>query len=175
MPEDETEEQQLFRHSFVAEIRNFLDYAPDLADALNMLVSILAKTSEASRCFVYCQASPDGRWQFCEFGMDNLEPSRASGWLPSKSIIVAKIVVAPSPLVFSLRESGSMSENCRQELELLQGHSLLGAGFGPDSKNQGCLVLLQRNGPRTWSEEEIQFMQDLACELGRAIGQRYFR
>jgi|GEM_PF-6074355 len=162
-------EAQRFRRTFLIEIGNLITYSLTIKDALYMVVNILCKSLQASRCFVYCTV--DGTlWHYVQYyNGDAVKSSVDLDWKPSKSALVAKVVLAKEPLVLQLDEA---SRAAQEELLQLKVITFLGLQLPEQNKVRGCLVIHQSDGHREWSKGEIEWLSQITRELSEGLSKR---
>ena len=169
-PTGAEQEARRFRQTFLQEIGNLLTYCRETTDALSMVVNILGRALEVSRCIVYCTL--DGTlWHYSQyFNRANATTSSMDlDWKPSKSALVAKVVLAKEPLVLHLEEA---SVAAQEELNKLKVITFLGLPLPEQNKVRGCVIIHQCDGYREWSGEEIEWLTQITRELAEGLNKR---
>jgi hypothetical protein len=91
-----------FRKTFLAEIGHFLNYKFDSGDGLNMIVNVLGRGLQVSRCLIYCTYPGTTAWHYAEYyKSDEAQKCSSLNWHASKSGLVVKTILAEEPISIS--------------------------------------------------------------------------
>lgn len=156
---------EAFRTSFIKEIPNILSYTQSISDALGLIVNVLGTTMAVSRCQIYCTYDGKSGWHYSEYCRKEFPHSKTLGWLPSKSALIARAVLAPQPLSFADMDAANMPKSLRNELGQLQIKSALAVALPPDHRTKGCLIMHQCDTTRHWTDDEFHWAKQLASAL----------
>jgi transcriptional regulator with GAF, ATPase, and Fis domain len=169
IPESEEMMAAKFRQTFVAEISNVIDYSESIGDAIFMLVNIIGRALQVSRCLIYCTDSAHAVWTYSEYwDRETVKGCRESNWRASKSALVARTVLATEPLILAARDTNRLTTPIQDELELLEIKSVLAVALS-GQRSQGCLILQQCDYSREWASDDIGWIQNIASVLAESL------
>jgi transcriptional regulator with GAF, ATPase, and Fis domain len=169
-PEEEAKMLTQFRVTFLAEIDNLMTYCEKPGDALFMIVNIIGKALQASRCLTYCTDRARAVWTYAEYwDRDTVKGCRELNWRASKSILVARTVLAQEPLILQRHKNSHSGTPMQDEFDLLEIESLMGVPLGGQQSSQGCLILQQCDCHRDWTSDEIEWIETVGATLARSL------
>lgn len=170
-----TEQEQIeaakFRETFLVEIGNLMTYSLGITDALYLIVNIVGRALQVSRCLIYCTYDGQTGWKYGEFCYgDEVQSCISLDWPAYKSVLVAKTVLAQAPLIVFGGQINSGAGATQAELTLLSVQSFLGVALPRQDRIQGCLILHQCDYHRDWTSDDINWIRNVADSLAKALG-----
>lgn len=163
-------QRETFRNTFLFEIQTLMQYSLGLGDALFMVVNILGKVLQASRCLFICVDDTQAGWKAYEFWQrDRLQSCQDYGWPTTDSPIVARSLLTTSPLVIHEANQNSHLTPAQEELQLLGVRSLLGVPLRSESATHGCIIVQHCESRHAWTRGEIDMVQNVADTVAEAL------
>jgi HD-GYP domain-containing protein (c-di-GMP phosphodiesterase class II)/GAF domain-containing protein len=163
-------QRDTFRDTFMAEIKNVMQYSLGIGDALFMVVNILGKVLNVSRCLFICVDDEKAGWKCYEFWQrERVESSQTYGWPTTGSPIVARSLLASSPMAVSEANQNAHPTPVEEELQLLGVRSLLGVPLRSASATHGCIILHHCEVRHEWTRGEIDMVQNVADTVAEAL------
>lgn len=160
-----------FRETFLVEIGNVMSYSLGIGDALFMVVNILGKCLEASRCLFICTDDTQAGWKCYEFWKQDkgVKSCQEYYWPSPSSPLVAQVLLSKMPMkVFEGRENSYVSP-VQEELQFIGVKSLLGVPLKSDKATHGCVILQQCDYRRAWTRNELDMVQSVADKVAEAL------
>lgn len=160
-----------FRETFLVEIGNVMSYSLGIGDALFMVVNILGKCLEASRCLFICTDDTQAGWKCYEFWKQDkgIKSCQEYYWPSPSSPLVAQVLLSKMPMkVFEGRENSYVSP-VQEELQFIGVKSLLGVPLKSDKATHGCVILQQCDYRRAWTRNELDMVQSVADKVAEAL------
>lgn len=160
-----------FRETFLVEIGNVMSYSLGIGDALFMVVNILGKCLEASRCLFICTDDTQAGWKCYEFWKQDkgIKSCQEFYWPSPSSPLIAQVLLSKMPMkVFEGRENSYVSP-VQEELQFIGVKSLLGVPLKSDKATHGCVILQQCDYRRAWTRNELDMVQSVADKVAEAL------
>jgi HD-GYP domain-containing protein (c-di-GMP phosphodiesterase class II)/GAF domain-containing protein len=165
-------QRDTFRDTFLVEIGNVMSYSLGIGDALFMVVNILGKALQASRCLFICTDQDQTGWKCYEFWQqDKVKSCQEFRWPTTDSPVVAQTLLSAWPLIFFEGQQGAYSSPVQEELQLIGVRSLLGVGLRSTEAVHGCVILQQCDYRRAWTRKEVDMVQSVADKVAEALVQ----
>ncbi len=165
-------QRDTFRETFLVEIGNLMTYSLGIGDALFMVVNILGKALQVSRCLFICTDDNQAGWKCYEFWQqEKVQSLQQSYWPSADSALVAQTLLAREPLKLFEGQQNSYSSPAQEELQLINVKSLLGIALKSSEGTHGCVILQQCDYRRAWTRNEVDMLQNVADESGRGFVQ----
>lgn len=163
-------QRDTFRETFLVEIGNVMTYSMGIGDALFLVVNILGKALQVSRCLFICTDEAQSGWKCYEFWQQDKVPSCQEYFWPSTdSPLVAQVLLSRTPLkVFEGQENSYVSP-VQEELQFVNVKSLLGVALRSEKSTHGCVILQQCDYRRAWTRSEIDMVQNVADKVAEAL------
>jgi len=163
-------QRDTFRDTFLVEIGNVMAYSLGIGDALFMVVNILGKVLNTSRCIFICTDDSQAGWKCYEFWQQGqVQSCQEFCWPSTDSGIVAQTLLSPSPLMVFEGQSNSHQTPVQEELQFMGAKSLLGVALKSESAIHGCVILQQCDYRRAWTRGEIDMVQNVADKVAEAL------
>ena len=163
-------QRDTFRNTFLFEIQNVMQYSLGIGDALFMVVNILGKVLNTSRCLFICVDDTHAGWKCYEFwNREKVQSCQDFGWPTTDSPIVARSLMATAPLIVHEANQNSYLSPAQQELQLLGVRSLLGVPLKHDLATHGCIILQHCEARHDWTRGEIDMVQNVADTVAEAL------
>jgi HD-GYP domain-containing protein (c-di-GMP phosphodiesterase class II)/GAF domain-containing protein len=163
-------QRETFRNTFLAEIQNVMHYMPGIGDALFMVVNILGKVLKSSRCLFICVDDEKAGWKCYEFWQQGkVQSCQEFGWPTTDSAIVARSLLATSPMIVTEANASSRLTPVQEELQLLGVRSLLGVPLRSESATHGCIILHHCEMRHEWTRGEIDMLQNVADTVAEVL------
>jgi HD-GYP domain-containing protein (c-di-GMP phosphodiesterase class II)/GAF domain-containing protein len=163
-------QRDTFRDTFLVEIGNVMAYSLGIGDALFMVVNILGKALQASRCLFICTDDNQAGWKCYEFWQqDRVKSCQEYRWPTSDSPVVAQTLLAKAPLVIFEGRQTSYAAPVQEELDLIGVRSLLGIALKSSEAIHGCVILQQCDYRRAWTRKEVDMVQSVADKVAEAL------
>ena len=163
-------QRDTFRNTFLFEIQNVMQYSLGIGDALFMVVNILGKVLNTSRCLFICVDDTHAGWKCYEFwNREKVQSCQEFGWPTTDSPIVARSLMATAPLIVQEANQNSYLSPAQQELQLLGVRSLLGVPLKHESATHGCIILQHCEARHEWTRGEIDMVQNVADTVAEAL------
>lgn len=163
-------QRDTFRETFLVEIGNVMAYSMGIGDALFLVVNILGKALQASRCLFICTDEQQAGWKCYEFWQqDKVASCQEYYWPATDSPLVAQILLSRTPLkVFEGQENSYVSP-VQEELNFVSVKSLLGVALRSEKGTHGCVILQQCDYRRAWTRSETDMVQNVADKVAEAL------
>jgi GAF domain-containing protein len=163
--------RQQFRETFLVEIRNILAYSLGLKDALLMIVNIIGKVMRTSRCRISVGTGSGAR--FFEFwSPDSGGSCKELGWPVPDSELLKMIYQASEPITLVSEQADLLDFEIAQEMQFLKVKSLLAIALQHKNRLQGYLMLHQCDDSRTWTSDEIEWLQRLSSIVAEHVSKQ---
>ncbi len=163
-------QRDTFRNTFLYEIQNVMNYSLGIGDALFMVVNILGKVLNTSRCLFICVDDTHAGWKAYEFWQrERLQSCQQYGWPTTDSPIVARSLLASSPLIIEEANQNSYLTPVQEELQLLGVRSLLGVPLRSENATHGCIILQHCEARHEWTRGEIDMVQNVSDTVAEAL------
>lgn len=163
-------QRDTFRNTFLFEIQNVMQYSLGLGDALFMVVNILGKVLNVSRCLFICVDDTQAGWKCYEFWQrEKVQSCQEYGWPTTDSPIVARSLLASSPLQVHEANQNSYLSPVQQELQLLGVRSLMGVPLRSENATHGCIILQHCEARHDFTRGEIDMVQNVADTVAEAL------
>jgi hypothetical protein len=167
-PEQEELEAAEFRKTFLGEIGNLITYNLEMGEALSLIVSIIGRGLQVSRCLIYC--TNDGlKWCYSEYSHCDVGNCTSLDWKASKSLLVAQAVRAKEPIFVFADKTESNTELKPSELSTLTVQSALAVALPRSEHTQGCLILQQCDYKREWLAADVEWILKVAKSLSESL------
>ena len=158
------------REALLLEIGNVMNYSPAIGDALFVVVNILGKALNVSRCLFICTDDHQAGWKCYEFWLqDKVKSCREMFWPSSDSAIVAQTLLAKTPLIVHEGQENSYVSPVQEELQFIGVKSYLGIPLRSSQSTHGCVIVQQCDYRRAWTRTEIDMLQNCADKLAEAL------
>jgi HD-GYP domain-containing protein (c-di-GMP phosphodiesterase class II) len=159
-----------FRETFLIEIGNLMSYSLGIGDALFMVVNILGKVLQVSRCLFVCTDDAQAGWKCYEFWQqDKVVSCQEYRWPTADSNIVAQTLLHSAPLILTEGQENSYVSPVQEELQFIGVRSQLGLALSSNEAVQGLVILQQCDYRREWTRDEIDMVQKVADRVGEAL------
>ena len=94
-------QRETFRETFLVEIGNLMAYSLGIGDALFMVVNILGKVLQSSRCLFICTDDNQAGWKCFEFWQqEQVQSCQDYLWPTTDSPVIAQTLLSSVPLHF---------------------------------------------------------------------------
>lgn len=159
-----------FRETFLIEIGSLMSYSLGIGDALFMVVNILGKVLQASRCLFICTDDAQAGWKCYEFWQqEKVVSCQEYRWPTANSTIVAQTILYTSPLILTEGQVNSYLSPVQEELQFIGVRSQLGLVLSFNEAIQGLVILQQCDYRREWTRDEIDMVQKVADKVAEAL------
>ncbi|MBU6452019.1 MAG: HD domain-containing protein [Cyanobacteria bacterium REEB67] len=163
-------QRDTFRETFIVEIGNLMTYSLGIGDALFMVVNILGKALQVSRCLFICTDDNQAGWKCYEFWQqEKVQSLQQSYWPSADSALVAQTLLAKEPLKLFEGQQNSYVSPAQEELQLINVKSFLGLALKSSEGTHGCVILQQCDYRRAWTRNEIDMVQNVADKVAEAL------
>jgi GAF domain-containing protein len=163
-------QRDTFRDTFLVEIANVMAYSLGIGDALFMVVNILGKVLQASRCLFICTDDTQAGWKCFEFWQqEKVQSCQDYRWPTTDSPVVSQTLLSPVPLAFFEGQQNSYVSPVQEELQFIGVKSLLGVRLRSAEATHGCVILQQCDYRRAWTRNEIDMVQNVADKVADAL------
>jgi len=163
-------QRDTFRETFLVEIGNVMAYSLGIGDALFMVVNILGKVLQCSRCLFICTDDTQADWKCYEFWQqDKVQSCQDYRWPTTDSPLVAQTLLSQSPLRVYEGQLNSYVSPVQEELQFIGVRSLLGVALRSSEATHGCVILQQCDYRRAWTRNEIDMVQNVADKVAEAL------
>lgn len=163
-------QRDTFRETFLVEIGNVMAYSMGIGDALFMVVNILGKALDASRCLFICTDDSQAGWKCYEFWQQNkVQSCQDYRWPTSDSPVVAQTLFSLVPLKFFAGQQNSYVSPMQEELQFIGVKSLLSVPLRSAESTHGCVILQQCDYRREWRRNEIDMVQKVADKVAESL------
>ena len=163
-------QRDTFRDTFLVEIGNVMAYSLGIGDALFMVVNILGKVLQASRCLFICTDDTQAGWKCYEFWQqDKVQSCQDYYWPTTHSPLIAQVLLSRAPLKVYEGQLNSYASPVQDELQLISVKSLLGVPLRTANATHGCVILQQCDYRRAWTRGEIDMVQNVADKVAEAL------
>lgn len=163
-------QRDTFRDTFLVEIANVMAYSLGIGDALFMVVNILGKVLQASRCLFICTDDTQAGWKCFEFWQqEKVQSCQDYRWPTTDSPVVSQTLLSPVPLTFFEGQQNSYVSPVQEELQFIGVKSLLGIRLRSSEGTHGCVILQQCDYRRAWTRNEIDMVQNVADKVADAL------
>jgi len=158
------------REALLLEIGNVMNYSPAIGDALFVVVNILGKALNVSRCLFICTDDHQAGWKCYEFWLqDRIKSCRELFWPSSDSAMVAQTLLAKQPLIVYEGQENSYVSPVQEELQFIGVKSFLGIPLKSSQSTHGCVIVQQCDYRRAWTRTEVDMLQNCADKLAEAL------
>lgn len=163
-------QRDTFRNTFLYEIQNVMNYSLGIGDALFMVVNILGKVLNVSRCLFVCVDDTHAGWKAYEFWQrERVQSCQEYGWPTTDSPIVARSLLASAPLLIEEANQNSYLTPVQAELQLLGVRSMLGVPLRSENSTHGCIILQHCDSRHDWTRGELDMVQNVADTVAEAL------
>jgi GAF domain-containing protein len=163
-------QRDTFRETFLVEIGNLMTYSLGIGDALFMVVNILGKALQVSRCLFICTDDNQAGWKCYEFWQqEKVQSLQQSYWPSADSALVAQTLLAREPLRLFEGQQNSYVSPAQEELQLINVKSFLGLALKSSVGTHGCVILQQCDYRRAWTRNEVDMLQNVADKVAEAL------
>lgn len=165
-------QRDTFRSAFMSEITSMMQMNMGLGDTLFMVVNILGKALNCSRCIFVCTDGGAG-WKCYEYWQRErgVESSQEYGWPTKDSAVVSRALLSPMPVVIFEGQMGSYLTPAQEEMQFIGVRSLLAVGIRSTLGVHGCMVVQQCDSRRAWTRAEMDMVQSVADTVAEALVQ----
>ncbi len=163
-------QRDTFRDTFLVEIGNVMAYSLGIGDALFMVVNILGKVLQASRCLFVCTDDSAAGWKCYEFWQqEKVQSCQEYMWPTTDSPVIAQTLLSTSPLRVYEGQQNSYVSPVQEELQFIGVKSLLGISLKSSAATHGCVILQQCDYRRAWTRNEVDMVQNVADKVADAL------
>jgi putative nucleotidyltransferase with HDIG domain len=163
-------QRDTFRDTFLVEIGNLMAYSLGIGDALFMVVNILGKALQVSRCLFICTDETQAGWKCYEYwNQDKVQSCQEYRWPTSDSPLIAQVLLKHAPLNAYEGQQNSYVSPVQEELQFIGVKSLLGVPLRSAEATHGCVILQQCDYRRAWTRNEIDMVQNVADKVADAL------
>ncbi|HEY9679498.1 MAG TPA: HD domain-containing phosphohydrolase [Drouetiella sp.] len=163
-------QRDTFRDTFLVEIGNVMAYSLGIGDALFMVVNILGKVLQASRCLFVCTDDTAAGWKCYEFWQqDKVQSCQEYMWPTTDSPVIAQTLLSTAPLRVFEGQQNSYVSPVQEELQFIGVKSLLGISLKSSVATHGCVILQQCDYRRAWTRNEVDMAQKVADKVADAL------
>lgn len=163
-------QRDTFRETFLVEINNFMNYSLGIGDALFMVVNILGEALKSSRTLFICVDDSQSDWKCYEYWhQGRVKSCQDYGWPTTDSAIVARSLLARTPVIVYEGAENSHLTPVQEELALLDARSLLSVPLKSENATHGCVIIQQCDSRRAWTRQEIDLVQRVADTVADAL------
>lgn len=163
-------QRDTFRETFLVEIGNVMAYSLGIGDALFMVVNILGKVLQASRCLFICTDDTQLGWKCYEYWQqEKVQSCQDYRWPTTDSPLIAQTLLSTSPLKVYEGQINSYVSPVQEELQFIGVKSLLGVALRSSEAVHGCVILQQCDYRRAWTRNEIDMVQNVADKVADAL------
>jgi HD-GYP domain-containing protein (c-di-GMP phosphodiesterase class II) len=159
-----------FRETFLIEIGSLMSYSLGIGDALFMVVNILGKVLQVSRCLFICTDDAQAGWKCYEFWQqEKVVSCQEYRWPTADSTIVAQTLLHSAPLILTEGQINSYVAPVQEELQFIGVRSQLGLSLRSSEGVHGLVILQQCDYRREWTRDEIDMVQKVADKVAEAL------
>jgi putative nucleotidyltransferase with HDIG domain len=163
-------QRDTFRDTFLVEIGNVMAYSLGIGDALFMVVNILGKVLQASRCLFVCTDDSAAGWKCYEFWQqEKVQSCQEYRWPTTDSPVIAQTLLSTAPLRVYEGQQNSYVSPVQEELQFIGVKSLLGISLRSSAATHGCVILQQCDYRRAWTRNEVDMVQKVADKVADAL------
>jgi putative nucleotidyltransferase with HDIG domain len=163
-------QRDTFRETFLVEINNLMNYSLGIGDALFMVVNILGEALKSSRTLFICVDDSQQDWKCYEYWhQGRVKSCQDYGWPTTDSTIVARSLLARTPVIVYEGAENSHLTPVQEELALLDARSLLSVPLKSESATHGCVIIQQCDSRRSWTRQEMDLVQRVADTVADAL------
>jgi HD-GYP domain-containing protein (c-di-GMP phosphodiesterase class II)/GAF domain-containing protein len=163
-------QRETFRDTFLVEIGNVMSYSLGIGDALFMVVNILGKVLQVSRCLFICTDDTQAGWKCYEFWQqDRVQSCQEFRWPTTDSPVVAQTLLSNVPLQIFEGQENSYVSPVQEEMQFIDTRSLLGVALRSSGGVHGCVILQQCDYRRAWTRGEIDMVQNVSDKVAEAL------
>ncbi len=163
-------QRDTFRDTFLVEIGNVMAYSLGIGDALFMVVNILGKVLQASRCLFVCTDDSAAGWKCYEFWQqEKVQSCQEYRWPTTDSPVIAQTLLSTAPLRVYEGQQNSYVSPVQEELQFIGVKSLLGVALKSSTATHGCVILQQCDYRRAWTRNEVDMVQKVADKVADAL------
>lgn len=163
-------QRDTFRDTFLVEIGNVMAYSLGIGDALFMVVNILGKVLNTSRCIFVCTDDSQAGWKCYEFWQQGqVQSCQEFCWPTTDSALVAQTLLSSAPLSVFEGQLNSHNTPVQEELQFMGAKSVLGVPLRSAEGIHGCVILQQCDYRRAWTRGEIDMVQNVADKVAEAL------
>jgi putative nucleotidyltransferase with HDIG domain len=165
-------QRDTFRSAFMSEITNLMSLQMGLGDALFMVVNILGKALDVSRCIFVCVDDSHTDWRAYEYWKrERIEPAQTYGWPTKDSAIISQTLLSPVPIESFEGQQHSYKTPVQEEMEFIGVRSQLSVAIRSGIGVHGAIVLQQCESRHAWTRDEIDIAQSVADTVAEALAQ----
>lgn len=163
-------QRDTFRNAFMSEIINLMNYSMGLGDALFMVVNILGKAINCSRCLFICTDENQAGWKCFEYWQrERLQSSQDFGWPTKDSAIISQSLLSQAPIISYEGQPNSYMTPLQEEMQFIGVRSMLAVAIRSQVAVHGCIVLQQCDSRHAWTQDEIDMVQNVADTVAEAL------
>ena len=163
-------QRDTFRETFLVEIGNVMSYSLGIGDALFMVVNILGKALNVSRCLFICTDDAQAGWKCYEFWQqEKVKSCQEYYWPSNDSPFVAQALLSKMPITVYEGQENSYVSPVQDELRFIGVKSLLGVPLTSTEGTHGCVILQQCDYRRAWTRAETDMVQNVADRVAEAL------
>ncbi|MBI4532523.1 MAG: HD domain-containing protein [Candidatus Melainabacteria bacterium] len=163
-------QRDTFRDTFLVEIGNVMAYSLGIGDALFMVVNILGKVLNVSRCIFVCTDDTQTGWRCYEYWQQGqVKSCREYCWPTTDSAVVSQTLLSEVPIVVFEGQENSYITPVQEEVQFIGARSILGVGLRTNGSTHGCVILQQCDQRRSWTRGEIDMVQNVADKVAEAL------
>lgn len=163
-------QRDTFRETFLVEIGNVMAYSMGIGDALFLVVNILGKALNVSRCLFVCTDDAQAGWKCYEFWQqDKVRSCQEFYWPSTDSPMVAQVLLSRMPMTVYEGQENSYVSPVQEELQFIGVKSLLGVALTTGQNTHGCVILQQCDYRRAWTRSEVDMVQNVADKVAEAL------
>lgn len=165
-------QRDTFRSAFMSEITSMMQMSMGLGDTLFMVVNILGKALNCSRC-IFVATDGTAGWKCYEYWQRErgIESSQEFGWPTKDSAVVARALLSPLPVVTFEGQAGSYLTPAQEEMQFIGVRSLLAVAIRSSLGVHGCIIMQQCDSRRAWTRDEMDMVQNVADTVAEALVQ----
>lgn len=165
-------QRDTFRSAFMSEITNLMSLQMGLGDALFMVVNILGKALQVSRCIFICVDDSHTDWRSYEYWQrERIEPAQTYGWPTKDSAILSQTLLSPVPIESFEGQQNSYKTPVQEEMEFIGVRSQLSIAIRSSVGVHGAIILHQCESRHAWTRDEIDIAQSVADTVAEALAQ----
>ncbi len=163
-------QRDTFRGAFMSEINNLMTIPMGLGDALFMVVNILGKALNVSRCIFICVDDSRTDWRSYEFFQrERVLSAQEFGWPTKDSAIVAQALLSAVPITNFEGQLNSYKIPVQDEMEFIGVRSQLAVAIRSSISVHGVIILQQCESRHAWTRGEIDMVQSAADTIAEAL------
>ena len=167
-------QRDTFRSAFMSEIANLMKMKMGLGDALFMVVNILGKAIDCSRCIFVCVDDSHADWKSYEYYQRErvgMMSAMQFGFPSKDSAIVSQTLLSPVPIVSFEGQPNSYKTPVQEEMEFIGVRSQLSVSIRSSIAVHGAIILQHCDSRHAWTRDEIDMVQSAADTVAEALSQ----